>query len=78
MVPAAQQEKLTQSEILRNEMDDHIQIIKKNEPNGESGQKEPLEQMRTQTNDNEIQTEGVFSEHNFYKDTNLFQYTNSN
>lgn len=73
----SQQNHLTQSEILRREMPQHIQMPHNNELNTESYLHEPPEAHLTQNN-NEIETECPFSEHNYYKDTNLFQYTHSN
>lgn len=71
---------LTQSEVLRRELPDHI-VDRKAGPdhlNTDSYLCLPPDQHATQNNNNEVETDCPFSEHNFYKDTNLFQYTNSN
>lgn len=72
---------LTQSEILRREMPDHFvnQTDQQNHLNTDSYLCVPPDQQATtNANNNEVETDCPFSEHNFYKDTNLFQYTNSN
>jgi len=72
---------LTHSEILRKELpedaEDHsLGANNKQEFHTQSHVNGRPEQNNT--NQNDFETECPFSEKNLYRDTNLFQYTNSN